>query len=75
MVRVDAQVDLEGGVGALEADVVGGQLQRVGPVDADPERLLAQPAQAVVEGPVTGRVRQGGQLKVPGSEGWAGSRP
>jgi hypothetical protein len=56
LVRVDPQVDLEGGVGPLEADVVGGQLQRVGPVDPDPERLLAQPPQAVVEGPVAGAI-------------------
>ena len=68
-VRVDPQVHLERGVGALEADVVGGQLQRVGPVDPDPERLLAQPSQPVVEGPVAGGVRQRGQLEVLGFEG------
>ena len=68
-VGVDPQVDLEGGVGALQADVVGGQLQRVGPVDPDPERLPAQPADAVVERPVAGRVREGRQPEVLGAQG------
>jgi hypothetical protein len=68
-VRVDPQVDLEGGVGPLQADVVGGHLQRVGPRDPDPERLLAQPPQPVVEGAVAGRVRQRGQLEVVGFQG------
>jgi hypothetical protein len=36
-VRVDPQVDLEGGVGPLKADVVGGHVQRVGPLDPDPD--------------------------------------
>ena len=61
VLRVNLQVDLEGGVGPLQADVVGGQLQRVGPVDPDPERLLAQAADAVVERPEAGRVREGRQ--------------
>ena len=62
-------MELEGGVGALQADVVGGQLQRVVPVDPDPERLLAQPPQAVVEGLVAGRVRDGGEVEVLGAQG------
>jgi len=66
---VDPQVDLEGGVGALEADVVGGQLQRVGPVDRHLERFLAQPADAVIEGPVADRVRDRGQLQVLDAQG------
>jgi hypothetical protein len=59
--RVDLQVDLEGGVGPLQADVIGSQLQRVGPVDLDPERFLTQAADAVVERPEAGRVREGRQ--------------
>jgi hypothetical protein len=66
---VDPQVDLERGVGPLQADVVGGQLQRIGAVDPDAERLLAQPADAVVEGPVAGRVRERGQPEVLGPQG------
>jgi hypothetical protein len=66
---VDPQVDLERGVGPLQADVVGDQLQGVGPVDPDAERLLAQPADAVVERPVASRVREGGQPEVVGPQG------
>jgi hypothetical protein len=62
-------VDLERGVGPLQADVVGDQLQGVGPVDPDAERLLAQPADAVVERPVAGRVRESGQPEVVGPQG------
>jgi hypothetical protein len=45
-VGVHAQVHLEGGVGALQGDVVADQLDRlgVGALDADPDRLLAQAA-------------------------------
>jgi hypothetical protein len=68
-VGIDPQVDLEGGVGPLEADVVGHQLQRVSPVDADPERLVTQPPQAVVEGPVAGRVRQRRQPEISNAQG------
>jgi hypothetical protein len=65
----DPQMDLEGGVGPLQADVVGGQFQRVGTVDPHLERFLAQPADAVVEGPVADRVRDRGQLQVLDAQG------
>jgi hypothetical protein len=45
-VGVDPQVDLERGVGALQAEIVGDQLQGVGPGGPDPEWLPAQPANA-----------------------------
>jgi len=51
--RVDPQVDLEGGGGPLQGDVVAGQLERVGAGDAEAEGDLAEPAQATVPVPDT----------------------
>jgi len=49
-------VHLEGGVGALQGDVVAGQLERVGAGDADAEGDLAEPAQATVQRPVARQI-------------------
>jgi hypothetical protein len=67
--RVDPQVELEGGVGALQRHVVDRQLQGIGTVDPDPRRLLAQAPDPVVQGPEAPGVREGGEPQVLGAQG------
>ncbi len=57
--RGRAQVDLPGGVGALQDDVLDLQLQALDTVDLDPERLGAHPPHPPAERPVAGLVAQG----------------
>ena len=64
-------MDLEGGVGAFQRHVVAldGDLLVVVAGDLDPERLLAQPLDAVVEGAVAVRVGDHAAMQVVLAEG------